>query len=192
MGQFSRTSPLQLWECAPIARGVGFAMIVLSLIVSIYYNVIMAYCLFYLFNSMRSVLPWTECDPAWADARCYVRAGNSSVRAVQHSCVPTPFRRCPPVLEPQTSEEQYWERRVLQIRDSGFGEFGDIGQLNMELGFYLLLSWVIVLVCLSRGIKSSGKVVYFSATFPYLILFLLLIMGVIQVFFLLVFSYIFC
>merc|ERR1719158_746752 len=182
LGQFGQVGPMQIWsELLPAGIGIGMAMVTISLIVSIYYNVIMAYCLFYLFNSMRSVLPWTECDPAWADARCYVRAGNSSARAsLHHTCVPNPFRKCAPVLEPQTSEEQYWERRVLQIRDSGFGEFGDIGQLNMELGFYLLLSWIIVLICLSKGIKSSGKVVYFSATFPYLILVILLIMGVIQ------------
>jgi len=182
LGQFGQVGPMQIWsELLPAGIGIGLAMVTISLIVSIYYNVIMAYCLFYLFNSMRAVLPWTECDPAWADARCYVRADNSSARSpLLHACHPTPFRKCPPVLEPQTSEEQYWERRVLQIRDSGFGEFGDIGQLNMELGFYLLLSWIIVLICLSKGIKSSGKVVYFSATFPYLILVILLIMGVIQ------------
>ena len=28
----------QVWRCAPIAKGVGFGMVVLSLIVSIYYN----------------------------------------------------------------------------------------------------------------------------------------------------------
>ena len=33
--------------------GVGVAMVILSLMVAIYYNVIMAYCLHYLFNSMR-------------------------------------------------------------------------------------------------------------------------------------------
>ncbi len=64
MGQFSRTSPLQLWRCAPIAKGVGFAMIVLSLIVSIYYNVIMAYSIIYVGASIVGItdkLPWTYC-----------------------------------------------------------------------------------------------------------------------------------
>ena len=37
----------------PCAMGVGVAMVILSLMVAIYYNVIMAYCLHYLFNSMR-------------------------------------------------------------------------------------------------------------------------------------------
>ena len=119
----------------------------------------------------------SQCDLAWADARCYVRSENSSSR--QGTCVINDVGGCDEI-QPQTSEEQFWERRVLRIRESGFGSFGDIGELNTELGFYLLLSWIIVLLCLSKGIKSSGKVVYFSATFPYLILFCLLIMGVIQ------------
>jgi SNF family Na+-dependent transporter len=64
IGQFSRLSPLQVWRCAPIAKGVGFGMIVLSLIVAIYYNVIMAYSVVYIGASFRGVyeeLPWTTC-----------------------------------------------------------------------------------------------------------------------------------
>ena len=181
LGQFGQVGPMQVWsEMMPAAIGVGVAMVTISLIVSIYYNVIMAYCLFYMFNSMRSVLPWTICDDSWSDERCYVRSDNTSALvASKRPCVANGFGGCTEISL-QTSEEQYWERRVLKIRETGFGEFGDIGQMNMELGFYLLLSWIIVLVCLSKGIKSSGKVVYFSATFPYLILLLLLILGVIQ------------
>ena len=65
IGQFARVSPLQLWECAPIAKGVGFAMVVVSLIVSIYYNVIMSYAIIYMgasFVGTTSPLPWTSCS----------------------------------------------------------------------------------------------------------------------------------
>ena len=49
-----QVGPLAIWiEMLPCAMGVGVAMVILSLIVAIYYNVIMAYCLHYLFNSMR-------------------------------------------------------------------------------------------------------------------------------------------
>ena len=36
-------------------------MALISLVVAIYYNVIMAYTLYYFFSSMQAVLPWTEC-----------------------------------------------------------------------------------------------------------------------------------
>jgi solute carrier family 6 amino acid transporter-like protein 5/7/9/14 len=64
IGQFARVSPLQLWECAPIAKGVGFAMVIVSLIVSIYYNVIMSYAIIYMgasFVGTTAPLPWTTC-----------------------------------------------------------------------------------------------------------------------------------
>jgi len=64
MGQYARLSPLQVWRCAPICKGIGYGMIVLSLIVCIYYNVIMSYSIVYIGASFRGTyeeLPWTYC-----------------------------------------------------------------------------------------------------------------------------------
>lgn len=41
LGQFSQSSPLTVWRLAPIGRGIGFAMVTISLIVAIYYNILM-------------------------------------------------------------------------------------------------------------------------------------------------------
>jgi len=163
LGQFGQVGPLQVWtEMLPCAVGVGVAMVIISLIVAIYYNVIMAYCLVYLFNSFRSVLPWTVCDPQWADERCFVRNENTTIADMK---------------DRQTSEEQYWERKVLDITPTGLGEPGDLGEIKLDLAFFLLVSWLVVLLCLVKGVRSSGKVVYFSATFPYLVLLVLLVLG---------------
>ena len=74
IGQFSRLSPLQVWRCAPIAKGVGYAMIVVSLIVSIYYNVIMAYSLVYVGATVQGIiegqLPWTYCGKLDTNSLC--------------------------------------------------------------------------------------------------------------------------
>ena len=137
LGQFGQIGPLQVWtEMLPAAVGVGVAMVIISMIVAIYYNVIMAYCLFYLFNTFRSVLPWTVCDPQWADERCYVRGGNTST-ADAGVCIVDEIGGCTE-MKPQTSEEQFWEKKVLDIRESGMGEFGDLGEFKMDLAFYLL------------------------------------------------------
>ena len=66
-----------MWRCSPIATGVGVAMLVVSLIVAIYYNVIMAYSIIYVGVSFRGIteeLPWTYCGEWWgADENCRTR-----------------------------------------------------------------------------------------------------------------------
>ena len=42
----------------------------------------------------------------------------------------------------------------------------------------LLLAWIIVFLSLSKGIKSSGRVVYFTAIFPYVVLVILFFRGI--------------
>ena len=37
-------------------------------------------------------------------------------------------------------------------------DISEPGQLRWQLALCLLLMWIIVFVCLSKGIKSSGKV----------------------------------
>ena len=41
----------------------------------------------------------------------------------------------------------------------------------------LFLSWTLVAVCLIKGVKSSGKVVYFTSFFPYFVLVTLAVRG---------------
>ena len=59
-------------------------------------------------------------------------------------------------------------------------DLGNLGEIKWDIALCLLLSWTVVCLCLIKGIKSSGKVVYFSATFPYLLLITLMIYGLFQ------------
>lgn len=64
LGQFARKSPVHIWECAPVGKGIGMAQVTASLIVAIYYNVIMAYSVFYVgasFVGTYEELPWSYC-----------------------------------------------------------------------------------------------------------------------------------
>ena len=51
----------------------------------------------------------------------------------------------------------------------------DLGSIRWELALCLLLAWTIVYCALWKGIKSFGKLVYFTALFPYCILVILLV-----------------
>jgi len=53
-----------------------------------------------------------------------------------------------------------------------------IGSPDWQLALCLLLAWLCVCLVLIRGVKSSGKVAYFTAIFPYVVLITLLIRGV--------------
>jgi len=182
LGQFARLSPLQVWRCAPIATGVGVGMIVVSLIVAIYYNVIMAYSIIYLGASFRGItedLPWSYCGSWWgADENCITRDNVTEDQKLTLALPRCNLYKTDNCSALQSSAEQFWEKFVLEINPTGLQTFGDLGTWNYYLPLALALSWMVVFLCLMKGVRSSGKVVYFTATFPYMVLIALLVRGV--------------
>ena len=61
---------LQFIEMAISVSGVGIGMVIVSCIVCIYYNVVIAWTLYYLFVSFRVTLPWGRCDNYWNSPNC--------------------------------------------------------------------------------------------------------------------------
>ncbi|XP_009088788.3 sodium- and chloride-dependent neutral and basic amino acid transporter B(0+) isoform X1 [Serinus canaria] len=184
LGQFASLGPVSVWRMLPLFEGVGITMVIISAFVSIYYNVIIAYALYYFFASFQKVLPWSECF-SWADEFCsktqivndcnitlngeIIRANYSFVAGNNLTCINGTINYKPV----QFPSEQYWNKVTLQ-RSSGLDE---TGRIVWYLALCLLLSWIIVGAALFKGIKSSGKVVYFTALFPYVILLVLLVRG---------------
>ncbi|UYV77208.1 hypothetical protein LAZ67_15000129 [Cordylochernes scorpioides] len=211
-GQFAGVGPVGVWSCLPIAKGVGWAMVLVCLVVVIYYCVIMAYTIFYIASTFQAVVPWSYCDPSWAaNTLCLNRSdlvGHFTLLlywcslCLNRSDLVGHFTLllywCSLCLNrsdlPLTSSVQvnatlrnatkgaisasqaYWDHYVLEKTSS----IADPGGLKWDLCLCLLLSWIIVIVCLIKGIKTSGKVVYFAATFPYIILVILLVTGLLQ------------
>ena len=54
----------------------------------------------------------------------------------------------------------------------------NLGSIQWQLCLCLLLAWILVAIFVSKGIQSTGKVAYFTATFPYMMLTVLVIRGV--------------
>lgn len=73
------------------------------------------------------------------------------------------------------SAEEYYFERVLGLGDATWENFGG---LRWDLVGCLFAAWVITYFCVAKGVKSSGKAVYFTALFPYVVLTALLIRGV--------------
>ena len=55
--------------CLPI--GIGYANMIIAFMVSIYYNVILAWSCYYFFHSFAAELPWVGCNHAW-NKDCFV------------------------------------------------------------------------------------------------------------------------
>jgi len=73
-----------------------------------------------------------------------------------------------------SASQEYWELRVLKIGNA----LDEPGTVNWDLALCLLLAWIICYLCVFKGVKSTGKVVYFTATFPYVLLTILLVRAV--------------
>ncbi|XP_073497445.1 sodium- and chloride-dependent neutral and basic amino acid transporter B(0+)-like [Phyllobates terribilis] len=179
IGQFGSLGPIAIWRMVPLFQGIGVTMVLISGLVTIYYNVIVAYSLYYLFASFNSYLPWSECF-YWADSKCRdgisdlcnVTLDNATV-TVNVTWVNENNLTCIADNDTELPSKQYWEKVALQQSNS----LDETGHVVWYLALCLLLAWIITVASLSKGIQSSGKVVYFTALFPYVVLIILLIRG---------------
>ncbi|XP_071491708.1 sodium- and chloride-dependent glycine transporter 1-like [Diadema antillarum] len=160
LGQFSSLGCIGIWNVAPLFRGVGIGMVLISVVVAIYYNVIVGWSIYYMGASCQSTLPWSTCNNTWNTENCF----DSS-----HSELNLTFN----VNDSRRPSEEYWLYRVHGITES----IGDMGEMNWDVFGAFVAAWIIVFLCIIKGVKSAGKVVYFTATFPYVVLFILLIRG---------------
>lgn len=161
LGQYTSEGGITCWrKICPLFEGVGYATQVIVALLNFYYIIVLAWALFYLSNSFTWDLPWASCNNSWNTDSCMVfQRSNGSTNYHENATSP--------VIE-------FWERRVLRL-SSGIDH---IGSLNGDLVLCLFVAWVICYFCIWKGVKSTGKVVYFTATFPYVMLVVLLIRGV--------------
>ncbi|CAJ0953348.1 unnamed protein product [Ranitomeya imitator] len=161
LGQYTSQGGVTSWrKICPIFEGIGYSSQVIVILLNFYYIVVLAWAFFYLFNSFTSDLPWASCNHSWNTENCIDFHKSNSTHNM--------------IINGTSSVIEFWERRVLSISDG----IDQIGSLRWELALCLLLAWIICYFCIWKGVKSTGKVVYITATFPYLMLIVLLIRGV--------------
>nr|CAD7457651.1 unnamed protein product [Timema tahoe] len=56
---------------AATEEGAGLASVVISFLMSTYYNVIIAYTLYYFFTAFKSDAPWSQCNNLWNTPQCW-------------------------------------------------------------------------------------------------------------------------
>ncbi|XP_005096864.2 sodium- and chloride-dependent betaine transporter [Aplysia californica] len=199
MGQFVSLSSFHVWNICPLSKGLGIAMNVMSLICAWYYSMILAWTLIYLVNCFQSTLPWTQCGQWWNTDKCMTPqeqtignkgenttvdgiAGNLTSFVISYGNGTADLLGNDTLLnstqismrnDSVSSSEEFWIHNVLQL-SSGFT---DIGGIPWQSGVALLAQAVVVFLCVIKGVNSVGKVVYVTATLPYILLTILLIKG---------------
>ncbi|XP_062705524.1 sodium-dependent proline transporter-like [Aedes albopictus] len=79
LGQFSGRGCVTVFQIAPLLKGAGLAIVLCNFVCVSYCNVIMAYSLLFLWNSLRSRLPWMNCGNKWNTERCLELGGQGSL-----------------------------------------------------------------------------------------------------------------
>ncbi|XP_003899511.1 sodium-dependent dopamine transporter [Papio anubis] len=166
LGQFNREGAAGVWKICPVLKGVGFTVILISLYVGFFYNVIIAWALHYLFSSFTTELPWIHCNNSWNSPNCSdAHSGDSGGNG---SGLNDTFGTTPAA--------EYFERGVLHLHQSH--GIDDLGPPRWQLTACLVLVIVLLYFSLWKGVKTSGKVVWITATMPYVVLTALLLRGV--------------
>ncbi|XP_069757664.1 sodium-dependent noradrenaline transporter isoform X2 [Narcine bancroftii] len=167
LGQYNREGAATVWKICPIFKGVGYTVILIALYVGFYYNVIIAWSLYYLFSSFTSDLPWVHCNNYWNSWNCSdPKLLNTSL--LGHNTKYSKYKMTPAA--------EYYERGVLNLHESA--GIHNLGLPRWPLLLCLLVVIIILYFSLWKGVKTSGKVVWITATMPYMVLFVLLIHGI--------------
>ncbi|XP_066440783.1 sodium-dependent neutral amino acid transporter B(0)AT3-like [Eleutherodactylus coqui] len=150
IGQRLRRGSIGVWTAiSPYFGGVGIVSLLVSFLVGVYYNTVIAWILWYFFNSFQDPLPWSYCHT------------NLNITGDDEECA-----QSGPV-------NYFWYRKTLNITSS----IKTNGDLQWWMVVSLAAAWGAVYLCIIRGIQSSGKVVYVTSTFPYVVLTIFLIRG---------------
>ncbi|XP_054707444.1 sodium-dependent serotonin transporter-like [Uloborus diversus] len=167
LGQYYKSGCITLWDkLCPIIKGLGYSICVIDVYMGMYYNTIIAWAFYYLVASLTSgELPWTRCDNPWNTPHCRTLEERSLLAASAND-----------TNETRSPAQEYFERRVLELHKSS--GIDDLGPLKWSLALCLAAVFLLVYFSLWKGVKSSGKVVWFTATLPYVVLLVLLCRGV--------------
>lgn len=172
VGQFSGLAPsISFGKMVPLFEGLGYAAVLVNSFIGLYYNVIIAYFLHYLVMSFREKLEWQDCNEK--DILCYQRkylndTSNCTLEKIEYAQAINVT-----VKDLKSPTETYFYDTFLERSDS----IEIIGVPKWDIVIALAACWLIVLLVLIKGVQILGKVSYFTATFPYVIMTILVVSG---------------
>ncbi|XP_075168190.1 sodium-dependent dopamine transporter isoform X2 [Haematobia irritans] len=198
LGQHNRKGAITCWgRLVPLFKGIGYAVVLIAFYVDFYYNVIIAWSLRFFFASFTNALPWTSCTNFWNTDDCRPfeqQTGSPSLLGANvsdsllNSTITSEFNTSlanltmalstttPASERFQSAASEYFNRYILELNQSD--GLHNLGAIKWDLVICLLIVYLICYFSLWKGIGTSGKVVWFTALFPYVVLLILLIRGI--------------
>ncbi|GJQ83365.1 putative sodium:neurotransmitter symporter [Trypoxylus dichotomus] len=175
LGQFNRKGAITCWgRLVPLLKGIGYAVVLIAFYVDFYYNVIIAWALRFFFASFTDMLPWTTCNNTWNTPFCKpfdIELDFNNVTLYENGTNITT-----PNITYASPASEYFNRAILELHRSD--GLHDLGVIKWDIALCLLAVYIICYFSLWKGISTSGKVVWFTALFPYAVLLILLVRGI--------------
>uniref|UniRef100_A0A3Q2QSU3 Transporter n=1 Tax=Fundulus heteroclitus TaxID=8078 RepID=A0A3Q2QSU3_FUNHE len=156
LGQFMKAGSINVWNIAPLFKGLGYASMVIVFFCNTYYIMVLAWAFYYLIKSFSATLPWSTCENEWNTPNCLEIFHHQDCRnaSLANATVGSGNLTCADLSDARSPIIEFWENKVLNI-SSGLEE---PGQMNWELILCLIAVWVLVYFCVWKGVKSTGKV----------------------------------
>ncbi|CAF1107259.1 unnamed protein product [Adineta ricciae] len=174
LGQHTSIGGLGIWKICPILKGTGYAATIIVFWLNCYYIVVLAWAFYYIYHSFihSSLLPWTTCGNWWNQDSCRTLDQLHNYTSVMNctSCEQSMRNHLTQFTNPV---KEFWDNNVLQITN----DISEPGSFRVPLVITLALAWILCYFCIWKGIQWTGKIVYFTSMFPYLLLMILLIRG---------------
>lgn len=182
LGQYVKKGPITVWnKICPSMKGVGYCSILVSWYVSFYYNVLIAWSVYFIYRSISSVggkMPWEDCDNSWnskdtcisiSQLKSYCSQNNQTIEVCRKNYYSSNS------VNSTSPAAEFFVKELSQLDQSNGLE--NMGYLRPELVLCLMVVYLLHYMSLFKGLETSGKVVWITATAPYIILSILLVRG---------------
>jgi len=160
-GQYLGSGLIDMWRISPIFQGVGVSLMIVQGMVGVYSIVITSWMFVYFRDSFITLFDtyrWTQCEKD-------VPAFNLLRQCSELTPKQQQFNHSWKLEE---SIPDYFAATVLQRSSPEMNgdDSAGFGSLKFQVAFNLVVIWMIVFICLSKGLRSYGKVVYVFGTLP--------------------------
>ncbi|XP_048241830.1 sodium- and chloride-dependent creatine transporter 1-like [Haliotis rufescens] len=171
IGQFSERGPVEVWNLCPAFKGRKTLWVKSS---------IPSWFVYYFYASFSNPLPWAHCGNEWNTPSCISQHADvnttTGLNMTEEVTIYTMANHTADIngtVAGMTAAEEFWRFQVLQITDG----LETIGTIRLPLLICLAFTCSLIFLCVFRGIKVTGKLVYVTVAIPCILVTIFLIRG---------------